>query len=475
MRIYFLGIGGTLMGSLAQLAKELGHEVTGADAAIYPPMSDQLAAAGIRAYEGFEPGQLRPEPDLVVMGNAKLPRGASSVEHVLNRGLRYVSGAEWLGTEVLPGHWVLAVAGTHGKTSTASMLAWILERAGLEPGYLIGGAPLNFERSARLGAGRFFVVEADEYDTSYFDRRSKFVHYRPRTLVINNLEFDHADIFPDLAAIQAQFHQLLRTVPGEGLIIAPAGEASLDEVLRQGCWTQVARIGDKPPEKPVAMDSGELWRAASLAKDGSAFDALLGEQPLGRISWPLVGEHNQTNALGALAAARHAGVPPAEAAEALCQFAGVKRRLELIAEVGEVRVYDDFAHHPTAIRKTLQGLRARVGGDEILAVVEPRTHTMSLGVLRRELIDCCAPADGVFWFRGENIQWNLAELVSACVVPARQFDDLERLMEAVADLPRRTRHVVLMSNGGFGGIHQKLPALLQERVNSALRNKEETP
>ena len=462
MRIYFLGIGGTLMGSLAQLAKEQGHEVTGSDAALYPPMSDQLAAAGIRVYEGFEPGQLRPEPDLVVMGNAQLPRGAPSVECVLNRGLRCVSGAEWLGAAVLPRRWVLAVAGTHGKTSTTSMLAWILERAGLEPGYLIGGAPKNFERSARLGAGSCFVVEADEYDASYFDRRSKFVHYRPRTLVINNLEFDHADIFPDLAAIQTQFHHLLRSVPGEGLILAPSRDDGVDEVLRMGCWTPVARIGDAPPPVPLASDNGELWRTANPGEAGGAFDVLLGEKRLGRISWPLLGEHNWSNALGALAAARHAGVPPGIAAEALCEFAGVKRRLEVVAQVGEVTIYDDFAHHPTAIRKTLQGLRAKVGGDEILAVVEPRTHTMSLGALRRDLIACCAPADGVFWFRGKNIQWDLSEVVAACVVPARQFDDLQRLMNEVAKLPRRRRHVVIMSNGSFEGIHRKLPAIMEK-------------
>ena len=461
MRIYFLGIGGTLMGSLAQLARELGHEVSGSDGALYPPMSDQLAVADIRVHEGFEPGQLKPRPDLVVIGNAKLPRGTESVEYVLNSGLPYTSGAGWLGASVLPGRWTLAVAGTHGKTTTASMLAWILESAGLEPGYLIGGVPQNFQRSARLGAGRFFVVEADEYDTSYFDRRSKFVHYRPRTLAINNLEFDHADIFPDLRAIQTQFHHLLRAVPGKGLIVAPASDGAVDEVLRMGCWTPVSRFGDAPPREPVECDSGELWSARDAAPDGSAFDIVLAGECLGRVSWDLSGDHNVANGLSALAAARHAGVAPAAAIDALNRFAGVKRRLEVVAEVGDAVVYDDFAHHPTAIRTTLEGVRRRVGGDEILAIVEPRTHTMSLGTLRDHLATCCAAADLVFWFRGENIKWNLEEAVSKCVVPARLFDDLDSLMNAVTRLPRRRRHIVILSNGGFQGIHRKLPAVLR--------------
>ena len=461
MRIYFLGIGGTLMGSLAQLARESGHDVYGSDGAIYPPMSDQLAAAGIEVHEGFDPGHLEPPPDLVVVGNARLPRGTESVEAVLNSGLPHTSGAEWLGDAVLPGRWTLAVAGTHGKTTTASMLAWILESAGLEPGYLIGGVPQNFAQSARLGAGRFFVVEADEYDTSYFDRRSKFVHYRPRTLVINNLEFDHADIFPDLGAIQTQFHHLLRSVPGKGLIVAPSSDAAVEDVLRMGCWTPVARFGDAPPDRPTDCDTGELWTARDATRDGSAFDVTLRGEPVGRVSWKLIGKHNVANALSALAAARHAGVAPPAAIDALNRFAGVKRRLEIVAEVGDTVIYDDFAHHPTAIRTTLQGLRNQVGNDEILAIVEPRTHTMSLGTLRDELTVCSAAADTVFWFRGENIKWDLKEVVSNCVVPARLFDDLDSLMGAVARLPRRRRHVVILSNGGFQGIHRKLPAVLR--------------
>ena len=412
-------------------------------------------------HEGFEPGHLEPPPDLVVIGNARLPRGAESVECVLNSGLPYTSGAQWLGRAVLPGRWTLAVAGTHGKTTTASMLAWILEYAGLAPGYLIGGVPGNFNRSARLGTGSFFVVEADEYDTSYFDRRSKFVHYRPRTLVINNLEFDHADIFADLAAIQTQFHNLIRSVPGNGLIVAPSDDAAVNDVLRMGCWTPVARVGDSPPGRPTDRDNGSLWSARNSNLDGSGFDVVLGGESAGRVSWDLLGEHNVANALSAVAAAHHAGVPAPTAIEALSRFAGVKRRLEIIARIGDVTLYDDFGHHPTAIRATLQGLRNSVGNDEILAIVEPRTHTMSLGTLRGDLAGCCAPADRVFWFRGENIRWDLPEVVSSCVVPAQMFDKLDRLMAAVARLPQRRRHVVILSNGGFQGIHEKLPAMLR--------------
>ncbi|MEM1229441.1 MAG: UDP-N-acetylmuramate:L-alanyl-gamma-D-glutamyl-meso-diaminopimelate ligase [Pseudomonadota bacterium] len=461
--LYFLGIGGTLMGSLAQLAKELGHRVSGSDRALYPPMSDQLAAAGIEVFEGFDPAQLEPAPDLVIVGNAGLPRGHEGIEYILERGLRYTSGAAWLGDEVLRDRWVLAVAGTHGKTTTASMLAWILEQAGLNPGYLIGGVPKNFGRSARLGSEPFFVIEADEYDTSYFDRRSKFVHYRPRTLIINNLEYDHADIFPDLAAIQAQFHQLLRTVPGGGLIVAPSQNEAVNETLAQGCWTPVSRFGSARARHAAQQDNGEFWQAGDATPDASAFDVLLGQDKLGRLEWSLIGEHNKLNALAAIAAARHAGVPPAQSIEALGTFESVARRMDLIATIGNTRIYDDFAHHPTAIRTTLQGLRKQVGNAEIIAVVEPRSHTMSLGTLRSELTTCCAPADRVLWFRGENIKWDLSEVVSQCVVPAQQFDDLDKLMAALQQdaTPDRERHIVIMSNGSFGGIYQQLPALLR--------------
>ncbi|MFW6094250.1 MAG: UDP-N-acetylmuramate:L-alanyl-gamma-D-glutamyl-meso-diaminopimelate ligase [Pseudomonadota bacterium] len=460
--IHFLGIGGTLMGSLAQLAREQGHRVSGSDQALYPPMSEQLAAADIELHEGFDPAQLDPEPDLVVIGNAGLPRGHPAVEYVLERGIPYTSGAEWLGSWVLPGRWVLAVSGTHGKTTTASMLAWILEHAGLEPGYLIGGVPKNFGHSARLGQGPFFVVEADEYDTSYFDRRSKFVHYRPRTLIISNLEHDHADIFPDLAAIERQFHQLLRTVPGGGLIVAPTDDDAVNEVLAQGCWTPVERFGARHMRtQPHERDTGRRWHAEDAAADGHEFRVCLDDTSCGIVRWPLLGAHNVDNALAAIAAARHAGVPAELAVEALCRFEGVARRLELIARVGETAIYDDFAHHPTAIRTTLQGLRRRVGGDEIVAVVEPRSHTMSLGTLRQDLMTCCANADRVFWFRGDNIKWDLSEVVNGCVIPARQFDTLDRLMDALAQLPQRKRHIVIMSNGSFGGIYDRLPERLQ--------------
>ncbi|HEY5645030.1 MAG TPA: UDP-N-acetylmuramate:L-alanyl-gamma-D-glutamyl-meso-diaminopimelate ligase [Pseudomonadales bacterium] len=459
--VYFLGIGGTLMGSLAQLAKAMGYRVSGSDKALYPPMSDQLAQADISVFEGFDPAQLDPAPDLVVLGNAGLPRGHPGVEYVLDKGLPYTSGAEFLGREILADRWVLAVSGTHGKTTTASMLAWILEQAGLDPGYLIGGVPKNFQRSARLGSGPFFVVEADEYDTSYFDRRSKFVHYRPRTLVINNLEYDHADIFPDLAAIQTQFHHLIRTVPASGLIVAPAADDHVQEVLQMGCWTPTARFGTPSGKRPpLPMDNGDCWTADQ--GDGSEFDVLRNGERLGHVRWSQIGEHNVSNALAAIAAARHAGVHPQQAIAALCTFSGVLRRMDLIAEVGEISVYDDFAHHPTAIRKTLQGLRRKVGSEEIVAVIEPRSHTMSLGTLRDELTTCCSPADSVYWFRGDNIRWDLAEVVHSCVVPAQQFDDLDKLMDAIAQLPKRRRHVVIMSNGSFGDIYRRLPQRLRE-------------
>jgi UDP-N-acetylmuramate: L-alanyl-gamma-D-glutamyl-meso-diaminopimelate ligase len=459
--VYFLGIGGTLMGSLAQLAKEMGFRVSGSDKALYPPMSDQLAQAGIDVDEEFDPAQLEPAPDLVVVGNAGLPRGHPGIETVLERGLPYTSGAEFLGREILPDRWVLAAAGTHGKTTTASMLAWILDQAGLDPGYLIGGVPQNFSTSARLGGSPFFVVEADEYDASYFDRRSKFVHYRPRTLIINNLEYDHADIFPDLAAIQTQFHHLIRTVPRDGLIVAPTDDDTVQDTLQMGCWTPCDRFGPNPVRQPLPTDSGAWWRAEPTSPDGSAFDVLLNDNPVGSVRWSQLGEHNLRNALAVVAAARHAGVKPELATEILCGFEGVKRRMELIAELNGILVYDDFAHHPTAIRKTLQGLRKKVGSDEIIAIIEPRTHTMSLGTLRAELATCCSAADAVYWFRSENIKWDLTELVQACVVPAHQHDNLDALIDAVARLPARRRHIVIMSNGSFGDIYHKLPDRLK--------------
>ena len=457
-RLYFLGIGGTLMGSLALLARAQGHTVRGSDRALYPPMSDQLAAADVEVFEGFAPSQLRPAPDMVVIGNAKLPRGHAAVEHVLASGLRYTSGAEWLGNAVLPGRWVVAASGTHGKTTTASLIAHILDRAGLAPGFLIGGVPAGFGVSARLGAGRRFVVEADEYDTSYFDRRAKFVHYRPRTLVINNLEFDHADIYADIGQIQTQFHHLLRTVPGDGLVIAPAADANVDAALDMGCWTPVARFGPGPPT------AEERWEAVVRTPDGGRFDVVRNGERVGAVSWSLIGEHNVRNALAALAASVHAGVAPAAAAEALGTFAGVKRRLERIVAAPGITVYDDFAHHPTAIASTLRGLRASVGtGARIVAVVEPGTHTMSLGALREGLATCCAAADQALWFRGENIRWDVGELVRASPVPAAVETDIDQLantIEALRGAAASPCHVVLMSNGAFGGLAAKLKAHL---------------
>ena len=454
--LYFLGIGGTLMGGLAQLAKALGYRVSGSDGPIYPPMSDQLAAAEIDVFEGFEPEHLDPPPDRIVVGNARLPRGHPALEYILNENLPYTSGAQWLGEAVLANRWVIAVAGTHGKTTTASMVTWILEQAGLAPGFMIGGVPRNFDQSARLGSAPFFVVEADEYDTSYFDRRSKFVHYRPRTLAINNLEYDHADIFKDLDAIQTQFHHLIRTVPGNGLIIAPTHDPGVDEVLHRGCWTPVTRVGQPEAAAAFEPDTGDVWHAQRGKRDGSAFDVARNRETVGRVEWSLVGAHNVSNALTAIAAANHAGVPPDQAVAALASFEGVQRRLELFAQKGRIRAYDDFAHHPTEIRATLQALRHRVGTQRIVAVIEPRTHTMSLGALRKDLAHCCAPADEVIWFRSRNIRWDLTELVRKSVVPATLVDDIDDIVTEVTRPTRRATHVVVMSNGNFAGIREKL-------------------
>ena len=473
--IYFLGIGGSLMGSLAILAKQRGFMVSGSDGPLYPPMSEQLNDAGIKVFEGFEAAQLKPAPDLIVVGNANLPRGKPSLECVLESGIPYVSGAQWLGNDILQNRWVLAAAGTHGKTTTSSMLAWILESAGLRPGFLIGGVANNFGISARLGDSPFFVVEADEYDTSYFDRRSKFVHYRPRTLIINNLEYDHADIFPDLATIQTQFHHLVRTIPASGLIIAPENQESVETVLKQGCWTPVARVREvaKTNTRKSSKTSnveGELWYAQLSSADGSNFEVHLRsngkDQSMGQVQWNNIGLHNVSNALNVIAAARHAGVIPEQAIEALSEFQGVKRRLEILYDQPDCVVYDDFAHHPTAIRTTLQGLRARYPTDEILAVVEPRTHTMSMGTHRNDLANCCAAADSIIWFRGDNIKWDLHKVVKESVIPATISNDTKVLVKQLVNLPthKRRRHIVFMSNGGFDGIHKKLVEALTAKA-----------
>ncbi|WP_107330772.1 UDP-N-acetylmuramate:L-alanyl-gamma-D-glutamyl-meso-diaminopimelate ligase [Metapseudomonas otitidis] len=449
MHIHILGICGTFMGSLAVLAKELGHRVTGSDANVYPPMSTQLEAQGIELMQGYDPAHLEPAPDLVVIGNA-LSRGNPAVEHVLNKGLPYVSGPQWLADHVLQGRWVMAVAGTHGKTTTTSMLAWVLEHAGMSPGFLIGGVPQNFGVSARLGGTPFFVVEADEYDSAFFDKRSKFVHYRPRTAILNNLEFDHADIFPDLAAIERQFHHLVRTIPGEGLIIHPTAESALVRVLGMGCWTPVQTTGE-----------GGQWQARLLSEDGSRFEVLFEGQVAGTVDWSLTGQHNVANALATLAAARHVGVVPELGVAALLAFQSVKRRMEKVAEVRGVTVYDDFAHHPTAIATTLDGLRKRVGDAPVIAVIEPRSNSMKLGAHRDGLPESVKLADQVFWYAPPNLGWDLAATVAGSSVPTRVCDSLEAIIEGVKALAVPGTQVVIMSNGGFGGLHGKLAQALE--------------
>ncbi|GMG86442.1 UDP-N-acetylmuramate:L-alanyl-gamma-D-glutamyl-meso-diaminopimelate ligase [Biformimicrobium ophioploci] len=456
MHIHILGICGTFMGSLAQLAVAEGHKVTGSDANVYPPMSTQLERAGIALTEGYDPEQLDPAPDLVIIGNA-LSRGNPAVEAVLDKGLPYTSGAQWLCDHFLGERWVLAVAGTHGKTTTASMLAWILEEAGMAPGFLIGGVPDNFGVSARLGDTPFFVVEADEYDTAFFDKRSKFVHYRPRTLILNNLEFDHADIFDDLAAIKKQFHHLVRTVPGSGLIVSSA-EENLESVLEMGRWTEVQRFGLENGGARVGD-----WCAVGINTDASRFDVLFRDEKMATVEWQQTGLHSVRNGLAAMAAARHVGVDPAVAAAALGTFTGVKRRMECLGEVAGVHVYDDFAHHPTAIATTLDGLRAKVGSDRVIALIEPRSNTMRMGIHQDRLAQSCAGADVVLWYQPDGMDWSLDSVVHQSNVPAKIVNTIEGAVETVAQLAESGAHVVVMSNGGFGGIHQKILAALAQR------------
>lgn len=449
MHIHILGICGTFMGGLAVLAKSLGHTVTGADAKVYPPMSTQLAAQGIALRSGYDPANLDPAPDLVVIGNA-LGRGNPEVEAVLDRGLRYTSGAQWLAEHVLHGRWVLAVAGTHGKTTTTSMLAWILEHAGLQPGFLIGGVPENFGVSARLGTEPFFVVEADEYDTAFFDKRSKFVHYRPRTAVLNNLEFDHADIFPDLDAIKRQFHHLVRTVPATGLLVVNGPDANIAATLKMGCWT---------PREP--FNDAQGWRGLPLTPDASRFEVRWQGVRQGEVRWSLAGEHNMANALAAIAAARHAGVPVAAAIEALAGFRNVKRRLELRGVAGGVSVYDDFAHHPTAIQVTLAALRGRVGHARIIAVLEPRSNTMRMGVHRDTLAASLADADAVFLYQAPDLGWDLNHVTEGLGARGRTLTSIDGLVQALAAEAAPGDHVLIMSNGSFDGLHGKLLERLQ--------------
>jgi UDP-N-acetylmuramate: L-alanyl-gamma-D-glutamyl-meso-diaminopimelate ligase len=451
MHIHILGICGTFMGGIAALAKASGHRVTGCDANVYPPMSTQLEAQGIELIEGYGAEQLAFDPDVFVIGNV-VTRGNPLMEEILNRGLPYISGPQWLAENVLQGKWTLAVAGTHGKTTTSSMLAWVLEYAGLAPGFLIGGVPENFGISARLpgtprqepgGESPFFVIEADEYDTAFFDKRSKFVHYRPRTAVLNNLEFDHADIFPDLGAIETQFHHLVRTVPGQGLIVANGREQSLERVLQRGCWTPVEQFGN---------DRG--WQIGAVGGDGS-FEVRLNGERQGRVQWELLGEHNRMNALAVLAAARHVGVPVDVGVAALGEFRNVKRRMEVRGTVNGITVYDDFAHHPTAIDTTIAGLRAKVGAARILAVLEPRSNTMKLGVMKAALPGSLKDADRVFCYAA-SLGWDAAEALAPLEKLASSHDDLDQMIEAIAREARSGDHILVMSNGGFGGIHRKL-------------------
>ncbi|MBK8162139.1 MAG: UDP-N-acetylmuramate:L-alanyl-gamma-D-glutamyl-meso-diaminopimelate ligase [Gammaproteobacteria bacterium] len=449
MRVHILGICGTFMGGIALLAREMGLEVDGSDLNVYPPMSTQLADSGIRLFEGYKPEHLEPAPDLVVIGNA-LSRGNPAVEHVLNRGLDYMSGPEFLTRHVLKDRWVLAVAGTHGKTTTSSMLAWILEYAKLKPGFLIGGAPLNFTGSARLGDAPFFVVEADEYDSAFFDKRSKFVHYRPRTLVMNNLEFDHADIFPDLAAIRRQFHHLVRTVPGSGLIISPAGDPELDAVLGMGCWTPTEHF------RTDGEHDATHWWARPLDAAGSQFTVMHGAREAGTVRWALNGRHNISNALAAIIAARHAGVPPAEAIAALGEFRNVRRRLEKRGAVGGIAVYDDFAHHPTAIATTLEGFRHSIGHGRVVAVLELRSNTMKMGVHKELLAPALAQADEVVLYQPPDLGWSLQEVADAVGPRCRVIDRVQSIIDHLKANSRSGDHILIMSNGGFENIHKRL-------------------
>ena len=459
MHIHILGICGTFMGGIAAIAREAGHRVTGCDANVYPPMSDQLRALGIELIEGFGPEQLALQPDVYVVGNV-VSRGNALMEAILDAGAPYTSGPQWLAEQVRAGRHVLAVAGTHGKTSTTSMLAWVLQCAGLQPGFLVGGVPLNFGISARLGAlaeggakgaGRTpFVIEADEYDTAFFDKRSKFVHYRPRTAILNNLEYDHADIFPDLAAIETQFHHLVRSVPASGRLVVNVREESLSRVLARGCWSEVQRFGARKEEPGALRARGEPH----------AFDVLRGSLKIARVEWSLLGEHNQLNALAAIAAAEHVGVAPEVAAAALASFQNVRRRLELKGEAGGVKVYDDFAHHPTAMRTTVNGLRRKVGLSRILAVFEPRSNTMKLGAMKAQLPWSLEEADLAFCLQGDY-GWNAAEALAPMGAQAQVADSVDKLVALVVKAAKPGDQVLVMSNGGFGGIHAKLLAALQ--------------
>lgn len=442
MHVHILGICGSFMGGIAAIAKSLGHKVTGSDKNVYPPMSTQLEALGIELTEGYCESQFDPAPDMVVVGNA-MSRGNPAVEYVLNRNLPYTSGPQWLLDNLLKDRWVIGLSGTHGKTTTSSMVAWILEHAGLNPGYLIGGVPENFGVSARVGESPFFVIEADEYDSAFFDKRSKFVHYRPKTLVINNLEFDHADIFADLGAIQTQFHHLVRMVPENGLILTPNSTPAIEDMLKKGCWSSRQSLGKE-------------WHAELLKKDGSEFHVLHNGVIVGTVAWSLLGQHNVDNALMAIAAAHHAGVTLPDAIEALSFFKNVKRRMEVKGEVNNITLYDDFAHHPTAIATTLDGLRKKVGNARILAVLEPRSNTMKMGVHKDTLANSWQKADEVYLYEPEGMDWSLVESVAHSNAPAHCFKDVEKIVQGVCNVAQPGDHILVMSNGGFEGIHGRI-------------------
>ena len=453
--VHILGICGTFMGGLALLARDSGYRVSGSDANVYPPMSTQLIESGIAVTDGYDANQLQPTPDCVVVGNA-LSRGNAAIESMLNRHLHYTSGPEWLGQHILIDRWVLAVAGTHGKTSTASMLAWILEQAGLAPGFLIGGVPVNFGLSARLGEGRYFVVEADEYDSAFFDKRSKFVHYRPDTLVINNLEYDHADIFADLAEIETQFHHLIRCIPGDGAIIRGEGDA-IDRVLARGVWSAVSTV----TAASAATTAGWSWRSGPAPEN--VFTITTPEGQAYPLRWPLIGAHNAANATAAVAAAAQVGVDPADAVNALASFAGIKRRLELLGAPHNIAVFDDFAHHPTAIAATLSAMRAEQSSGKLIALVEPRSNTMRLGQYRAELGAAAQEADHVIWFEPPGLDWNLSAALDA-YEHQEVMSDIDALLNRALALAHPGDKIVVMSNGGFQGLHTRLIATLEDKV-----------
>lgn len=455
MKIHILGICGTFMGGIAALARAEGHEVSGSDENVYPPMSTLLESQGIEIQQGFHIEDIPDDVDQVVVGNV-MTRGKPVIEAMLDRGISYTSGPQWLFENVLRDRWVLAVAGTHGKTTTASMLAWVLEYAKMSPGFLIGGVPENFGVSARIGETPFFVVEADEYDTAFFDKRSKFVHYHPSTLVLNNLEYDHADIFPNLDAIKTQFHHLMRMVPGKGLVVTNGDESNLQDVLDQGCWT--------PVESFSSASNDSDWSVNLLEPSGQQFEVLYQGEKLGTVDWTLMGKHNVSNALASIAAARHVGVPPQHAIDALNEFENVKRRMQLRGEIHGIRVYDDFAHHPTAIETTLSGLRKNVGDQKIVAILEPRSNTMRMGVHKAKLADSLVLADEIVLYQPEGLTWELDEVIGGLGEKAKVYSSVDDIVSSLVKTSKTGDQLLVMSNGGFGGIHEKLLSALELRT-----------